>query len=123
MAVTNEEFNKMDRMLIEAMMKAEQSLRIKKSGNYEWSPLLSKAGWSVRFWKRRLSDLKARRRNIQLSEKYRSKAQIQANEATTINRNLIKTKLRKATRMLRKAQTMQKSAVQDSWTNLWKWKQ
>ncbi len=47
--VTNKEFNEVDNTMTQAMISAEMQLKPKNAGSYEWTPLLSKAGWAVRF--------------------------------------------------------------------------
>lgn len=36
------------------MLRAERGCCKKRKGGYSWSPALSKAGWTVRYWKLKL---------------------------------------------------------------------
>ena len=101
---SNAEFNALGNTLTQAMLSAELQLKPKNTGNFERTPLLSKAGWTVRFWKRKLSDIKAQRKNIQISKKYQTKAEIPISESNTTNKSQIMLKLKNATRALRKEQ-------------------
>jgi hypothetical protein len=55
-----EGYEKLDRLLTEAMLKAERSISKKFSMMYQWSPRLKEAIHALTYWKLRLSQLKGK---------------------------------------------------------------
>jgi hypothetical protein len=73
-----EEYNKIDQLITEAMLHAERSSMKRYSGPYAWSPQLIKTVQGERYWKLRLKQSKGLQVSAQVLHQIREAAGIQS---------------------------------------------